>query len=433
MNRWMILLMTFLATEIHAQEPPLLIRYRTRVKEYSQDIKSAEYAIYIQQEREKSAKADFLPGLSAEANFNYTGNPRELNLVVPDLNEHLSFRGKESRYGTAVTLSQPLYSGGKIKAGYDKAKRENEMAKYEKERISSDIIHDADIRYWNKVAKEEIAHVTEEFRKAVENLVLVIQSRVDEEYTDKSDLLMAQVKLNEADYQMIQAKNEAEIARMNMNSLAGIPFSDTIPTDTFVIPLTETVPHTLSLEKAVENRAEWKISEQKIGILKQEARIAQAAYLPWISVGIDGSYSSPGYDFKADWDPNYAIYAKLKVPVFEWGKRRNTREEGRHSVNRAIENHDKVEDCIKLDIETAFYEYQQAVQKVLLTENSLGKASENEKMALEKYWEGDISIVEVIDAQLYCQNAKMNYIHSKLNAQIARSKLARATGETVME
>ena len=36
-------------------------------------------------------------------------------------------------------------------------------------------------------------------------------------------------------------------------------------------------------------------------------------------VGVEGSYSSPGYNFKKDLDPNYAVYAKVSVPIFEWG------------------------------------------------------------------------------------------------------------------
>lgn len=46
----------------------------------------------------------------------------------------------------------------------------------------------------------------------------------------------------------------------------------------------------------------------------------------------------------------------------------------------------------------------------------------------EWLWTGNISIVEVINAQLYHQDAKVNYIQSKLNAQIAKSGLDRAVG-----
>ena len=158
-------------------------------------------------------------------------------------------------------------------------------------------------------------------------------------------------------------------------------------------------------------------------------RLANSQFMPKLSVSIDGSYSSPGYNFKADLNPNYAIYAKLSVPIFEWGKRRNTRKAGKYAIDMATENQKKVTDNVRLEVETAFYNYSQAVKKVSLTENSLNKAEESKELAFEKYREGNISIVEVINAQIYHLEAKVNFIQSKLNAQIARSGLERARGE----
>ena len=163
--------------------------------------------------------------------------------------------------------------------------------------------------------------------------------------------------------------------------------------------------------------------------VKDVARLANSQFMPKLSVSIDGSYSSPGYNFKADLNPNYAIYAKLSVPIFEWGKRRNTRKAGKYAIDMATENQRKVTDNVRLEVETAFYNYSQAVRKVSLTESSLNKAEESKELAFEKYREGNISIVEVINAEIYHLEAKVNFIQTKLNAQIARSGLERARGE----
>lgn len=80
-----------------------------------------------------------------------------------------------------------------------------------------------------------------------------------------------------------------------------------------------------------------------------------------------------------------------------------------------------------MEIETAYYTFTQSIDQVQLTESSLQKAAESERMAMDKYREGRISIVEVINAQLYHQQAKVNYIQSKLNAQVARSSYHRVT------
>lgn len=433
MRTWILAALLTVSSGVYAREDTYLQQYRARVAAYNQDVKAAGYAVAMQQLKEKSAKADFLPSLSGGAGFQYTGNPRELSVALPSPEVPVGFQGKPTAYDATLTLMQPLYAGGAIKAGYDKAKKENEMSRHEKRRVMNDVLYDADVYYWNRVACRELVGVAESFKASVEGLVTVVRHRVQEGYTDRNDLLMAEVKLNEADYRLVQARNEAEVARLAMNSFSGVPFEQTLPTDSLVVPLREAESYAGTVETAMSFRPELKIAGNRVDIQRNMAKMDNARYLPRLSVGIDGSYGSPGYDFKPDADPNYAIYAKLSIPIFEWGKRKNTRKAGQYGVDMAIENQSKVADAVRLEIESAFYTYSQAVRKVVLTENSLAKAAESEERAMDKYKEGRVSIVEVINAQLYHQEARVNYIQSKLHAQMARSGLEHAIGRIGLE
>lgn len=417
-----------LALEIHAQESVFLQQYREKVKAYNQDIKSAGYAVSIRQEAEKSAKADFLPSLSGNASASYTGNPLELSVGVPSLESPLQVQGRDTKYGASVTLLQPVYSGGALKAGLEQAKKEKENALYEEKRVTNDVLYQADRYYWNKVACEEMVEVVAGFKESVAALVEVVRHRVEEEYTDRNDLLMAEVKLNDAGFRLEQARNEAEVARLSMNSFSGVPSGLCIETDSLVLPLTEAQVYEETLETALAHRPELRIAANQVAIRQSAAQVANSRYLPKLSVGVDGSYSSPGYDFKSDLDPNYRVYATLSVPIFEWGKRKSTRRMGKYEVNRAVEDHSKVADAIRLEVETAYYTYTQAVRQVCLTESSLAKAGTSEQLAMDQYKEGRISIVEVLNAQMFHQEAEMNYIQSKLRAQLAKSNLERAIG-----
>lgn len=429
MKKWIIVCLLGMVVEGHAQQSAFLQQYRVRVKEYNQDIRSADYAIAMRLENEKSARADFLPSLSGGANFNYTGHPLELSVAVPSLNEPLSFQGRDTKYGASLSLLQPVYSGGALKAGYNKAVKESELSRYEKERVANDIVYNADVYYWNKVACDERVRVAEAFKASVSTLVEVVRHRVSEGYTDRNDLLMAEVKLNDAEYRLAQARNDAEVARLSMNSFSGVPFDQVQPTDSVVLLPVQEYDYALTVDAAMMGRPELQIASGQVEIQKSVAKLANAQYLPKFAVGIDGSYASPGYDFTSDLDPNYVVYAKLSVPIFEWGKRKNTRKAGRYGVSMALENQSKQTDKVRLEVETAFYTYSRALRDVQLTESSLSKASESESLAMDKYREGDISIVEVINAQLYHQEAKVNHIQSKLTAQIAKSALEKAMGQ----
>ena len=86
-------------------------------------------------------------------------------------------------------------------------------------------------------------------------------------------------------------------------------------------------------------------------------------------------------------------------------------------------------DNVRLEAQSAYYSYSQAVEQVVLTENSLEKAKDNEQMVPDRYKEGNLSILETLDAQLYHQMAQINHIRSRANAQIYYSEFLRALGK----
>lgn len=411
-----------------AQESKLLEDYRNKVLQYNQDVMASEQNILLNKELEKSAKADYKPKLSAGANFNYTGNPIELTFDLPSLENPVSIQGRDTKYGVSLSLIQPIYAGGRIREASKMAKEESRLAVHQSATVKSNICYEADLRYWNTVALGEMVDITEQYCAAIEELVKVVRERVEVELVDRNDLLMAEVKLNEASYQRMQAQNNYEVARLSLNSFAGIPFDDEIKIDTTIPKILSVEELVVYMEKAPLNRTELKMAESKIFIQESALKLNDSKYLPQFYVGIDGSYSSPGYDFKADLDPNYAVYAKLSVPLFEWGKRKNEKRASRYRVDMAKENYDKVNDNINLEVSSAYYSYNQAVQRVVLTGNSLEKAKENENMAFDRYKEGKVSIAEVLDAQIYYQTAEINHVQSRLNARAARSEFIRALG-----
>ena len=72
-------------------------------------------------------------------------------------------------------------------------------------------------------------------------------------------------------------------------------------------------------------------------------------------------------------------------------------------IGAATDNLHQVSDHVNLEVQTARVSLSQAMEQVQLTRNSLEKARKNEQMALERYTEGKVSIVEMIEAQNYRQ------------------------------
>lgn len=391
--------------------------------EYNHDLKAADKHISASIELEKAARKDLRPKLSGDANFQYTGNPIQLTLDLPSMQNPLTFEGKDMKYGASLTLLQPVYTGGRLLETIRMAKHQHSLAAHQAEYFRSALCYQTDMQYWNTVARAELLQVATDYRNSIASLTKTIRERVEAGLVDSQDLLMAEVKLNEAEYQLLQAKSSLETGRMALNSLIGTALHE-------ITEVEDTIPSIVMNEQLWKqdgsNRPELKIAYDQIGIAESSKKLTDSKYKPQLYVDIEGSYSSPGYNFKSDLDPNYAVYAKLSVPIFEWGKRRNEKRAASFQIGAATDNLHQVSDHVNLEVQTARVSLSQAMEQVQLTRNSLEKARKNEQMALERYTEGKVSIVEMIEAQNYRQISQTNYVQAKVSAQGHYSALLKA-------
>ena len=408
---------------LSAQQSALLEKYRSMALGYNHDLKAAERNISASIELENMARADMKPSLTGGANFNYTGNPLELTLNMPGMDNPVSFQGKDLKYGASVTLLQPVYTGGRLLESIRMAQHQQSLASSQAEIIGSAVCFQTDMQYWNTVARREMVDIASDSKNSVSSLVTTIRERVEAGLVDPQDLLMAEVKLNEAEYQLLQAQSNFETGRMALNSIIGEELQQATPTDS-CIPVVSLQDSLLHQEEF--NRPELKIAYDKIKIEESTLKLNDSQYKPQLYIGIDGSYSSPGYNFRSDLDPNYAVYAKLSIPIFEWGKRKSQKRASTHRIEMATDNLNKVTDNIRLEVQTARTALLQAIRRIELAGSSLEKARENEQKATERYAEGKVSILEVIDAQTYRQTAQVNYVQAKVSAQGHYSELIKS-------
>ena len=413
----------FLSLPVLAQQSTLLEKYRTMALDYNHDLKAAEKNIAASMEVEKSARADLKPKLSGAASFQYTGNPMELTLDIPSIGLSKTVEGKNLNYGGSLSILQPVYTGGRVLESIRMAQHQQALVGNQAKALNDAVCYQTDIQYWSAVARQEIVDVAEDFRNSIAALVKTIKERVEVGLVDPQDLLMAEVKLNEAEYQLLQAQSNFETGRMALNSMIGVRLKQPTELDA-QIPIV-VVSDSLWLSTGM-GRPEIQMAYDKIRIAESTKKLNDSQFKPQFYVGVEGSYSSPGYNFKKDLDPNYAVYAKVSVPIFEWGKRRSEKRVSSFRIGMAEDNLNKVVDRVELEVSVARKALSQAIERVRLSESSLAKAEENEAKAVERYNEGKVSVVEVIDAQPYRQTSQVNYVQAKAAAQGHYSELIKA-------
>lgn len=413
MKRIIIIFSTVLCSvSMSAQTDTLLVKYRRMALEYNDNLKAAARNIEACMELERSAKADRTPTLSAAADFKFTGNPLELSADIPGAGP-ISFRGQELNYGVGATLSQPVYTGGRILESIRIAESQYMIAEAEQELLRSSVCFQLDVQYWNTVARYEIMSVAEEFLRSITDLERIVRERVEAGAADIQELLTVEVKRNEAEFRYLQTESDFETGLMALNSLIGLPLDNPTPIGTEVAEVAAVAFTMDSLQ-----RPEIRIAEKKVDIAKSTLKRNNSKYLPQIYVGANGGFWSPGYNFRPDMSPDYSVYAQVSIPIFNGCKRSKEKRAYAHRIDMAADNLHKEQIAVELEAATAKTALTKAQQRVELACSSLSKAEENERRTSEKYEEGAISLADVIDAQVYRQTAQTNHVTAKAASQL---------------
>lgn len=92
-------------------------------------------------------------------------------------------------YLAGISVSQPIYTGGKIRAGYQSARIGAEMSQLNQQKETADVVADADEAYWLYVSVCQKVKLLEDYQRQMDELLQQTQVGVDVEMATRNDLL----------------------------------------------------------------------------------------------------------------------------------------------------------------------------------------------------------------------------------------------------
>ena len=123
----------------------------------------------------------------------------------------------------AVTLTQPIYMGGKIMAMNKLTHYAEEAAKAVHNAEAENVIYAVDGAYWLVVSLRAKQKLAVSYVALLDTLHSNVEAMVRQGVATKSDLLTVDVKLNQAQVDLTKVDNGLVLARMALNQVCGLP------------------------------------------------------------------------------------------------------------------------------------------------------------------------------------------------------------------
>ena len=335
-------------------------------------------------------------------------------------------------YAGAITLTQPLYMGGKIRAYNKITKYAEELAQEQHHGGMQEVIMSTDQAYWQVISLVNKKKLAEGYLKLLQQLDGDVEKMINEGVATKADGLSVRVKVNEAEMTLTKVEDGLSLARMLLCQLCGIDLSSPITLadqNMANIPLLTTDPH-FDLSTAYENRPEIRSLELATQIYKQKVNVTRAEHLP--SIALMGNYmvTNPSVfnsfenKFKGMWN----VGVMVQIPIWHWGegiyKTRAAKAEARIAQYQLQDAREKIE----LQVNQAAFKVKEAGKKLVMSSKNMEKAEENLRYATLGFKEGVIATSNVLEAQTAWLSAHSEKIDAQIDVKLTEIYLKKSLG-----
>ena len=358
--------------------------------------------------------------------------------IVPALNEAGSsivdaFRtDTRNVYAGAITLTQPLYMGGKIRAYNKITKYAEELARQQHNSGMQEVILSTDQVYWQVISLVNKKKLAESYLKLLQKLDSDVEKMITEGVATKADGLSVRVKVNEAEMTLTKVEDGLSLSRMLLCQLCGIDLSTPVvlaDEDIDDIPLMP-VTTDFEVETAYANRPEIRSLELATKIYQQKINVTRSEHLP--SLALMGNYmvTNPSVfnsfenKFKGMWN----VGIMLQLPIWHWGEGLYKVKAAKAEARIAQYQLEDAKEKIELQVNQSAFKVNEAAKKLTMAKKNLEKADENLRYATLGFEEGVIAPSNVLEAHTAWLSAQSEKIDAQIDVKLTEIYLQKSLG-----
>ena len=336
-------------------------------------------------------------------------------------------------YAGMITVMEPVYAGGKIRAYNKMAQYAQDLAETQLTTEQQEIIVATDKAYWQIVSLANKQKLTENYVELLQTMSDNVEKLVNEGMATNADKLSIRVKLNDAELSLVRVQNGVALSKMLLCQSCGLPLDSNITLadenlEDVVIPVYN--PQ-YTEEDIMSNRPELQSLTLATKIYDKKVNVARSEFLPTVAVFGNYIVTNPSAfnGFENEFHGFYNFGVVAKVPLFHFGEGYN---KIRKAKSEAMITQLKLEDTkelVMLQVNQYEKQIKEAESRLQMTTDKMSDAEENLRMATVGFNEGMIPSSTLEAAQTAWMQAHSEYIDAKIDVIMANTYLKKSIGK----
>jgi len=378
----------------------LLIEENRTLKNARKDIETAEKDIDL-------AVRSYFPTLDLRTSYTKLDEGQQTFSPTQGFVE-----GPDENYSTSISLTQPIWMGGRVSMQKEIAGYGLEIARSKYEQSLEDQIFSLVQAYYGVLQAQGMVEIRQEALDIVNEHLRVVKNNLDAGIAIRRDLLQSQIEQRNAEEDLTAAENDLKIAQRRLAQLLSTnqKYSLTQPAINFNLALEQDK----LFQTAVENDQQLLILELNKEIVKLNQKLEGQYYRP--NVSLNGSYDWQGEEFMDE--KSWSMTLGVNVPLYDGGKGSINAEKQEKELEKIANNRKDLLENIDIEVEDSILTVKETEEAIELEQLSLENAEENLEIANKSYEAGVVSNTEVIDAQATYNQAKTSLLQTEYKYEI---------------
>lgn len=335
-------------------------------------------------------------------------------------------------FAGAITLTQPVYMGGQIRALNEIAGYGEQLAKAMKNNLSQEIVYAVDEAYWTVISLKEKEKLARSFVNVVDTLLYNVNAMLEEGVATRSDLLSVEVRYNEAMIALTKVENGVSLSRMALAQLCGLPIDSQIvlEDEQLKYPQLPVMLAPVDMENVYSRRQDLEIVRQSINMLEGKEKLALGEMLPKVAIIGAYGFSNPNVidGFEKRFGGGFHVGATITVPIWHWGGDYKKYKAARSTTSAQRYLLEDLEEKVQLQVAQARFKFEEARKTYDMTVLNMKKADENLRQAQLGFKEGMLTTNDVLMAQTAWLAANSEKIDAEISVRLCKTYLDKVTG-----
>lgn len=387
-------------------------------------------AIEEKERQRREAFSDFFPSIDTQYTSNWYRYRSSSNLqLLGAVNDTRRFRIDPYRLvRLTATVTQPLYTGGKLLNDYKYARLGVDYSAIQFEVNRQDLILDVYEAYYQLVQSEKLLTVAEESVRALEALRNQTMEFYRAGVVPKVDVLSTEGQLAQARIQRTQSLTDIEKFKATLAFLLRYPQETPIKVrhDIAYRPNNYSIPNIYAV--AAANRPEIRQANISVEQAMALVKSSKADLLPSVSVqGIGSRINDDWNPFDPEAVNDWQIRGILTW-TFDMFRRRETVQERRASQARTFVARELLVEQVIEEVKTAYEDMRRSESNIKDNLAAVEFRRESFRINMERYKEQVATYTEVLDAQRQLSLAEGDYYISLVGYRINQAILERRMG-----